>query len=183
MNLQSRSLRIVALALIVLGVGAAIGNIVFVPGPRLALALAIDAGFVVIGTWLWTGRRRAPATASDSTGPATSATARALPVRTEQEAAAGYGLVLVLCDESARSPLYEQAHHAILRHVAATPGRPLAPDARILDVWAPSLPRDDRATLEPVVWSLQQKFARRGGAWHADFHDPLGQPFVVVYLA
>lgn len=88
----------------------------------------------------------------------------------------------MLCDERAKSPLYEQARAMLLHQVAAGSPRPLAPDVEFIDVWVPSLPAEDRAALEPIVWALQSRFQRRGEAWQADFHDPMGQEFVLVYL-
>lgn len=93
-----------------------------------------------------------------------------------------YRRVLVVGDDAAQSPLRDQLRDALMQQIATSPRYPLSADVVITAMSGPSLPEATRSAAEGFVWSLQERYARRGGAWQVDFHHPLGHDFMVVNL-
>lgn len=94
-----------------------------------------------------------------------------------------FNTIVVIGEETMASmPMYEQVQAKLLHTIQQNPRYRLAPDASISTMKAPSLPEETKGAVEPVIWSLQERFDRRGGEWQVDFFSPLGFSFMVVYL-
>lgn len=94
---------------------------------------------------------------------------------------ATYSKVVVISEKS-ESPMLEQLQQKLLRTLAANPRFPLTPDVEFVTEYAEQLPAETKDAVEPFVWALQDRHAKRGGAWQVDFFDPLGFSFLAVYL-
>jgi hypothetical protein len=100
----------------------------------------------------------------------------------EPEATRAFSHVVVIAEESA-FPMAEMLEQKLIRQIGSNPRFPLAAGVIITSMHAPELPAESKSAVEPVVWSLQQRFSKRGGRWETEFYPtPLGTTFLVVYL-
>ncbi len=87
-----------------------------------------------------------------------------------------FGMVVVIGKHDPASPFYSQAEAHLLEKISS------APNAKTIVMRVDTLPANRRAAVEPWVWMLQSRHRRERGRWQADFYDPLGLQFVVLYL-
>lgn len=89
--------------------------------------------------------------------------------------------VLVVSDRNP-SPEAEEQALVVVRDTVSAPLYPLAPNARVTTLHAGQLPEQTPAATEAFVWTLQQRYGKRGGPWKVDHRTSAGRPFMIIYL-
>lgn len=203
MQLHPKHLGCLAYGLLFWGASTIVGGIASGAEGAFLASLLVGSAFIGLGASVhrrYRQRRRAAAepvasAASADACRSVNAQAEIAPTmasrdRPSQEPSAPRGarrarppfrLVLVVSEDTDEG-LFGQLLGRLVDHVTKAPHYALAPGAEITTLTGTTLPDQTRQAVEPFVWSLQERFGRRGGAWEVDFHETMGMTFAVVFL-